>query len=59
MSHITKIMLTIKMKRVRNCIKPEITEEHCGFVEYKGTVNAIKNSEEFDRKKFRSQQRRV
>ena len=27
--------------RVRNKINPEIAEEHCGFVEGKGTTNAI------------------
>ena len=27
--------------RVRNKINPEIAEEHCGFVEGKGTANAI------------------
>ena len=28
------------MMRVRNNIKPEIADEHCGFVEGKGTTNA-------------------
>ncbi|GFN80048.1 endonuclease-reverse transcriptase [Plakobranchus ocellatus] len=41
MSHITKILLNIIMLRIRNKIKPEITEEQCGFVEDKGTSNAI------------------
>ena len=41
MSHVTKILLRIIMKRVRNKIKPEIAEEQCGFVEGKGTSNAI------------------
>ena len=41
MSHITKILLRIIMKRARNRIKPEIAEEQCGFVEGKGTANAI------------------
>ncbi|GFO31938.1 retrovirus-related pol polyprotein from type-1 retrotransposable element r2 [Plakobranchus ocellatus] len=41
MSHITKILLKIIMLRIRNKIKPEITEEQCGFVEDKGTSNAI------------------
>ena len=29
------------MMRVRNKINPEIAEEQCGFVEGKGTTNAI------------------
>ncbi|GFO07610.1 endonuclease-reverse transcriptase [Plakobranchus ocellatus] len=41
MSHITKILLKIIMPRVRNKIKSEIAEEQCGFVEDKGTSNAI------------------
>ena len=41
MSHITKILLRIIMMRVRNKIKPEIAEEQCGFVDGKGTMNAI------------------
>ena len=41
MSHVTKILLHIIMMRVRNEIKPEIAEEQCGFVEGKGTSNAI------------------
>ncbi|GFO30487.1 endonuclease-reverse transcriptase [Plakobranchus ocellatus] len=41
MSHITKILLKITMLRIRNKIKPEIAEEQCGFVEDKGTSNAI------------------
>ncbi|GFN74171.1 renin receptor-like [Plakobranchus ocellatus] len=41
MSHITKILLKIIMLRIRNKIKPEITEEQYGFVEDKGTSNAI------------------
>ena len=41
MSHITKILLRIVMLRIRNKIKPEIAEEQCGFVEGKGTTNAI------------------
>ncbi|GFO02441.1 endonuclease-reverse transcriptase [Plakobranchus ocellatus] len=40
MSHITKILLKIIMLRIRNILKPEI-EEQCGFVEDKGTSNAI------------------
>ncbi|GFO15752.1 hypothetical protein PoB_004225700 [Plakobranchus ocellatus] len=30
------------MLRIRNKIKPEIAEEQCGFIEDKGTSNAIK-----------------
>ncbi|GFO24183.1 RNA-directed DNA polymerase from mobile element jockey-like [Plakobranchus ocellatus] len=41
MSHITKILLKIIMLRIRNELKPEIAEEQCGFVEDKGTSNAI------------------
>ncbi|GFN92682.1 RNA-directed DNA polymerase from mobile element jockey-like, partial [Plakobranchus ocellatus] len=41
MSHITKILLKIMMLRIRNKIKPEIAGEQCGFVEDKGTSNAI------------------
>ena len=41
MSHVTKILLRIVMMRVRNKIRPEIAEEQCGFVEGKGTSNAI------------------
>ncbi|GFN88081.1 endonuclease-reverse transcriptase [Plakobranchus ocellatus] len=41
MSHITEILLKIIMLRIRNKIKPEIAEEQCGFVENKGTSNAI------------------
>ncbi|GFO42831.1 endonuclease-reverse transcriptase [Plakobranchus ocellatus] len=40
-SHITKILLKIIKLRIRNKIKPEIAEEQCGFVEDKGTSNAI------------------
>ena len=40
MSHITKILLTILMARMRNKITPEIAEEQCGFVKDKGTRNA-------------------
>ncbi|GFS12153.1 endonuclease-reverse transcriptase [Elysia marginata] len=43
MSHITKILLRIVMLRVRNKIKPQIAEEQCGFIEGKGTANAIYN----------------
>ncbi|GFN94437.1 hypothetical protein PoB_002094300 [Plakobranchus ocellatus] len=38
MSHITKILLKNIMLRIRNKI---IAEEQCGFVEDKGTSNAI------------------
>ena len=41
MSHATKILLRIIMKRARNKIKPNIDVAQCGFVEIKGTVNAI------------------
>ena len=41
MSHVTKILLRIIMMRSRNKIRPEIAAEQCGFVEGKGTANAI------------------
>ncbi|ELT98390.1 hypothetical protein CAPTEDRAFT_77922, partial [Capitella teleta] len=41
MSHITKILLRTIMIRNRNIIKQEVAEEQCGFVESKGTKNAI------------------
>ena len=41
MSHVTKLLLRIIMMRIRNKINPEIAEEQCGFVEGKGTTNAI------------------
>ena len=41
MSHVTKILLRVIMMRVRNKIRPEMAEEQCGFVEGKGTTNAI------------------
>ena len=41
MSHITTILLKIRMARMRNQITPEIAEEQCGFVKDKGTRNAI------------------
>ncbi|GFO04703.1 endonuclease-reverse transcriptase [Plakobranchus ocellatus] len=40
MSHITKILLKIIMLRIRNKIS-EIAEQQCGFVEDKGTSDAI------------------
>ena len=41
MSHTTKILLRILMKRARAQIKPEISNSQCGFVQGKGTRNAI------------------
>lgn len=41
MSHVTKILLRIINLRIRKHIKPEIAEEQFGFVEGKGTTNAI------------------
>ena len=41
MSHVTKILMRIIMRRIRSKIKSEIGEEQCGFVEGKGTNNAI------------------
>uniref|UniRef100_A0A0B7BSZ6 Reverse transcriptase domain-containing protein n=1 Tax=Arion vulgaris TaxID=1028688 RepID=A0A0B7BSZ6_9EUPU len=37
----TKILLRIMMRRIRSRIRPEISDEQCGFVEGKGTSNAI------------------
>ena len=39
--HITKILLRIIMRRTRQKIKEEIADEQFGFVEGKGTQNAI------------------
>ena len=41
MSHITKLMLRILMLRIRRNIRPEISDVQCGFMEGKGTTNAI------------------
>ena len=41
MSHITKVILRVIMKRARRCTKPEISQEQCGLVEDTGTRNAI------------------
>ena len=41
MSQITKILLKILTGRIRNKLRPEIAEEQNGFVEDKGTRNAI------------------
>ncbi|GFR89803.1 endonuclease-reverse transcriptase [Elysia marginata] len=41
MSHVTKILLRVVMMRIRSKIKPEIADEQYGFVEGKGTTNAI------------------
>ena len=43
MSQVTKVLLWVIMMRlrVRNKIRPEIADELCGFVEGKGTANAI------------------
>ena len=41
MSHMTKILMRIVMKRTKNMIRPEIGEEQCGFVQDAGTRNAI------------------
>ena len=40
-SDVTKVLLRVIMMRVRNKIRPEIAEEQCGFVEDKGTANAV------------------
>ncbi|GFR75502.1 RNA-directed DNA polymerase from mobile element jockey-like [Elysia marginata] len=41
MSKVTKILLRKVMMRVRNKIRPEIGDTQCGFVEGKGTTNAV------------------
>ncbi|GFR66969.1 hypothetical protein ElyMa_003694800 [Elysia marginata] len=41
MSRVTKILLRVVMIRIRSKIKPEIADEQYGFVEAKGTTNAI------------------
>ncbi|GFR87016.1 endonuclease-reverse transcriptase [Elysia marginata] len=41
MSHVTKILLRVVMMRIRSKIKPEMADEQYGFVEAKGTTNAI------------------
>jgi len=41
MSHLTKVLLRIIMKRVRNKLDPEISETQFGFVPDSGTRNAI------------------
>ena len=41
MSHFTKMLLKIIMPRMSNKMKPEIGKEQCGFVEEKGTSNAL------------------
>ncbi|KAK3784412.1 hypothetical protein RRG08_039413 [Elysia crispata] len=41
MSHMTNILLRIIMKRIRNKVYTEIADNQCGFIEGKGTANAI------------------
>ena len=41
MSHLTKVLLRILMKRMRNKILPEISETQFGYMADKGTRNAI------------------
>ena len=41
MSQITKIILKVLLRRLRERIRREVSEEQCGFVEGKGTSNAI------------------
>lgn len=41
MSQITKIILKVILRRLRGRIRSEVSEEQCGFVEGKGTSNAI------------------
>ena len=41
MGQISKIILKVILKRIRRKIRQEVAEEQCGFVEGKGTSNAI------------------
>ena len=41
MSHMTKILIRVVMKRTKNRIWPEIDEEQYGFVQDAGMQNAI------------------
>ena len=41
MSHITKILLRAILIRARSKVRPEISEEQYGFMEDRGTRNAI------------------
>ena len=41
MSHITKILLGVILIRARSKVRPEISEEQDGFMEDRGTRNAI------------------
>jgi hypothetical protein len=41
LSHVTKILTIIILKRINNQIYPEIADEQCGFVEDRSTSNAI------------------
>ena len=41
MSHMTKLMLKVLMKRMKRPIRQEIADVQCGFTEGKGTTNAI------------------
>ena len=41
MSHITKIILRVILIRARSKVRPEISEEQYGFMEDRGTRNAI------------------
>ena len=41
MSQVTKILLRVILKRIRNKISPEISEQQFGFVAGKGTANAM------------------
>src|SRR5215469_13535983 len=41
MSQVTKILLRVILTRIRNKIRPQISEEQYGFVKGKGTRNGI------------------
>ena len=49
MRQITKLLLRIIMLQIRSKTKPEIAEEQCGFMEGKGTTNAIYFYEQLQR----------
>lgn len=43
MSHVTKLLLRIILKRIKNRIEGELSEEQCGFRDQRGTREAIFN----------------
>ena len=41
MSHVTKLIIRVLLKRIRGCTADEVAEEQYGFTPDKGTCNAI------------------